>query len=86
MMGQISISEALAKRNKIDPFLKRMVNDDEKWVTYYNIVRKRDCGQSVVKQLNRWPNRDQRLGRFYCVFGGTGQESFIRSCFHMATH
>ncbi|GFW19007.1 histone-lysine N-methyltransferase SETMAR [Trichonephila clavipes] len=40
-MGRISICEALAKRNEIDPFLKRMMIGDEKWVTYDNIVRKR---------------------------------------------
>ncbi|GFW24416.1 hypothetical protein TNCV_606611 [Trichonephila clavipes] len=55
MMGRISICEALAKRNGIDPFLKRIVTGDGKWVTYYNIVRKRSwskCGeaaQTVVK-------------------------------------
>ncbi|GFV36713.1 putative DD34D transposase [Trichonephila clavipes] len=36
-MDQVSICEALAKRNEIDPFLKRMVTGDEKWVTYYDI-------------------------------------------------
>ncbi|GFV85770.1 mariner transposase [Trichonephila clavipes] len=41
MMDRISICEALAKRNEIDPFLKRMVTGDEKWVTYDNIMRKR---------------------------------------------
>ncbi|GFS67816.1 mariner transposase [Trichonephila clavipes] len=41
MMDRISICEALAKRNEIDPFLKRMVTGDKKWVTYDNIVRKR---------------------------------------------
>ncbi|GFU91220.1 histone-lysine N-methyltransferase SETMAR [Trichonephila clavipes] len=41
MMDQISICEALAKRNEIDPFIKRLVTGDEKWVTYYNIMRKR---------------------------------------------
>ncbi|GFW63960.1 histone-lysine N-methyltransferase SETMAR [Trichonephila clavipes] len=40
MMDQISFSEALVKRNKIDPFLKRMVTGDKKWVTYDNIVQK----------------------------------------------
>ncbi|GFW82997.1 histone-lysine N-methyltransferase SETMAR [Trichonephila clavipes] len=40
MMDRISIREALAKRNEIDPFLKRMVTGDEKCVTYDNIVRK----------------------------------------------
>ncbi|GFV50086.1 mariner transposase [Trichonephila clavipes] len=41
MMDRISIREPLAKRNEIDPFLKRIVTGDEKWVTYENIVRKR---------------------------------------------
>ncbi|GFX19325.1 hypothetical protein TNCV_3014641 [Trichonephila clavipes] len=55
MMDRISICEALARRNEIDPFLKWMVTGDEKWVTYCNIVRKRTwskCGeaaQTVVK-------------------------------------
>ena len=37
-MDRISIYEALAKRNEIDPFLKRMVTGDGKWITYDNIV------------------------------------------------
>ncbi|GFX27560.1 retrovirus-related Pol polyprotein from transposon 412 [Trichonephila clavipes] len=41
MMDRISICEALAKWNEIDPFFKRMVTGDEKWVTYDNTVRKR---------------------------------------------
>ncbi|GFV30250.1 histone-lysine N-methyltransferase SETMAR [Trichonephila clavipes] len=40
-IDRISICEAFAKRNKINPFLKRMVTGDEKWVKYDNIVRKR---------------------------------------------
>ncbi|GFU54563.1 protein GVQW3 [Trichonephila clavipes] len=51
MMGRIYICEALAKLNEIDPFLKRMVTGDEKWVTYYNIVRKRSwskCGEAAL--------------------------------------
>ncbi|GFY14955.1 mariner Mos1 transposase [Trichonephila clavipes] len=43
MMDRISICEALTKRNKIDPFLKLMINGEEKWITYDNIVRKRSC-------------------------------------------
>ncbi|KAL9918814.1 histone-lysine N-methyltransferase SETMAR-like [Glossina fuscipes fuscipes] len=55
MMDRISICEALAKRNEIDPFLKRMVTGDEKWITYDNPVRKRswsksgEAPQTVVK-------------------------------------
>ncbi|GFX83672.1 hypothetical protein TNCV_349361 [Trichonephila clavipes] len=50
MMNRISLCKALAKRNEIGPFLKRMVTGDEKWVTYYNIVRKRSwlkCGEAA---------------------------------------
>ncbi|GFT61359.1 histone-lysine N-methyltransferase SETMAR [Trichonephila clavipes] len=36
MMGRIT--KALAKRNKIDPYLKRLVAGDDKWVTYDNAV------------------------------------------------
>ncbi|GFV66979.1 histone-lysine N-methyltransferase SETMAR [Trichonephila clavipes] len=39
MMGRISMCEPLAKRNEIDPFLKRLVTGDEKWIAYDNIVR-----------------------------------------------
>ncbi|GFX44402.1 histone-lysine N-methyltransferase SETMAR [Trichonephila clavipes] len=56
-MDRIFISEALAKRNEIDPFLKRMRTGDEKWVTYDNIVRNYR-GQSVVNQVKRWPSQD----------------------------
>ncbi|GFS47789.1 histone-lysine N-methyltransferase SETMAR [Trichonephila clavipes] len=50
MIDQISIYEALAKRNEIEPFLKRMVTGDEKWAIYYNTVRKRSwskCGEAA---------------------------------------
>ncbi|GFY08823.1 histone-lysine N-methyltransferase SETMAR [Trichonephila clavipes] len=55
MMDRISNCEALVKWNEIDPFLKRMVTGGEKWVTYYNIVRKRswskccEAAQTVAK-------------------------------------
>ncbi|GFX67267.1 hypothetical protein TNCV_775241 [Trichonephila clavipes] len=55
MMDRISICEALTKRNEIDPFLKRMVTGDEKWVRYENIVAKRLWPKRGVKQLKRWP-------------------------------
>ncbi|GFV80828.1 mariner transposase [Trichonephila clavipes] len=45
MMDRICICEALAKRNKIDPFLKWKGTGDEKWVTDYNIVQKLSCSK-----------------------------------------
>ncbi|GFY17368.1 histone-lysine N-methyltransferase SETMAR [Trichonephila clavipes] len=41
MIDRISICEALAKRNEIDPFLKRMVIGDEKWSHIRQYGRKR---------------------------------------------
>ena len=41
MMDRINICDTLLKRNEIEPFLKRMITDDEKWITYDNPIRKR---------------------------------------------
>ncbi|GFU79888.1 histone-lysine N-methyltransferase SETMAR [Trichonephila clavipes] len=55
MMDRISICEVLAKWNGIDPFLKWSVTEDEKCVTYHNIVRKRSwskCGEAAQTRNN----------------------------------
>jgi len=55
LINRISICESLLKRNEIEPFLKRLITGDEKWVTYDNIVRKRswskrgEAPQTVAK-------------------------------------
>ena len=41
LMDRVSICESLLKRTEIEPFLKRMITGDEKWITYDNNVRKR---------------------------------------------
>ena len=45
---RISIRDSPLKRNETDPFLKRIITGDEKWVIYDNIMRKRS-----------WSNRDE---------------------------
>ena len=37
----ISISDLLYKRNEYNPFLKRIITGDEKWIIYNNVERKR---------------------------------------------
>ena len=37
----INSCDLLKKRNENDPFLKRLITGDEKWVVYNNIKRKR---------------------------------------------
>ncbi|KAF7380311.1 hypothetical protein HZH66_014666 [Vespula vulgaris] len=40
-MQLISICDSLLKRNEIDPFLKRLITGDEKWIVYNNLNRRR---------------------------------------------
>ncbi|GFV26223.1 transposable element Tcb2 transposase [Trichonephila clavipes] len=98
-MDRIFICEALAKRNEIDPFLKRIVTGDEKWVTYYNIVRKRswskggEAAKTVVKPgqtarkvlLCIWtPSTDQSSRRpLHCKKCKRTDDCFI--CRHLGT-
>ncbi|XP_049307894.1 histone-lysine N-methyltransferase SETMAR-like isoform X2 [Bactrocera dorsalis] len=44
LMDRINICDSLLKRNEIEPFLKRMVTGDEKWIKYNN-VRKRSLSK-----------------------------------------
>lgn len=45
LMDRVSVCETLKKRNEIEPFLKRLITGDEKWIRYENIVRKRSWGK-----------------------------------------
>ena len=38
---RVNSCDFLKKRNENDPFLKRLITGDEKWVVYDNIERKR---------------------------------------------
>jgi [histone H3]-lysine36 N-dimethyltransferase SETMAR len=55
LMDRISICESLLNRNKIDPFLKRMITGDEKWITYDNIKRKRSWsnGNQLAQTMSK---------------------------------
>ncbi|XP_032690457.1 histone-lysine N-methyltransferase SETMAR-like [Odontomachus brunneus] len=44
LANRISICNSLLKRHESDPFLKRIVTGDEKWIIYNNIMRKRSWG------------------------------------------
>ncbi|GFX55101.1 mariner transposase [Trichonephila clavipes] len=84
MMDRISICEAEAKRNEINPFLKRTLTRGLKNGSHTTILcekswsRRSEAAKTVAKP-------GLASGRFYCVFGGTGKESFIMSCFQGQT-
>lgn len=46
LIGRITISEMLLKRNELEPFWKRIITGDEKWVKYENIKRKRSWSKA----------------------------------------
>ena len=47
LINRIEIYDALLKRNEMEPFLKRLITDDEKWIKYKN---KNDCKARIDSQ------------------------------------
>ena len=41
MTQRINICDSLQKLNEINPFLKRLITGDEKWIVYNNVNRER---------------------------------------------
>ncbi|XP_071036592.1 histone-lysine N-methyltransferase SETMAR-like [Parasteatoda tepidariorum] len=42
---RVDVSDSLLKRHENDPFLKRVITGDEKWVVYNNVQLKRSCNK-----------------------------------------
>ena len=80
-MDQINICDTLLKRNEIEPFLKRMITRDEKWITYDNPIRKRSWIKKGEKAQAIAKSGLTRKKVILClrVCGGTGRESFTMS-------
>ncbi|XP_011642710.1 histone-lysine N-methyltransferase SETMAR-like [Pogonomyrmex barbatus] len=55
LMDRISACDSLLKRHQNEPFLKRMITGDEKWIVYNNVSRKRswskrsEAAQTIAK-------------------------------------
>jgi len=79
MMDRINICDMLLKRNEIEPFLKRMISGDEKWITYDNPTRKRSWIEKGEKAQAIAKSGLTRKKVMLCVCGGTGRESFTMS-------
>jgi len=50
-MDRISIYDSLLKRNENDPFFKRIITGDEKWIVYINVERKKSLGKRYEPSL-----------------------------------
>jgi len=51
LMDRISNCDSLFKRNENDPFLKRIISGEEKWIVYINVERKRSWGKRYEPPL-----------------------------------
>jgi len=77
-MDRISICESLLKRHEIEPFLKRFIMVNEKWIAYDNNVRKKPWSkQGEALQIVAKPGLTPKK---VMLCGGIGKESFIMSC------
>jgi len=70
----------LLKRNEIEPFLKRMITDGEKWITYDNPTRKRSWIKKGEKAQAIAKPGLTRKKVMLCVLW-TERESFTMSCY-----
>ncbi|KAJ0175163.1 hypothetical protein K1T71_009304 [Dendrolimus kikuchii] len=46
LMNRVLICDSLLRHNETEPFLKKLITDDEKWITYDNNVRKRSWSKA----------------------------------------
>ena len=68
---RIHIRDSLLKRNETDPFLKRIITGDEKWVVYDNLVRKRSWSKrdEPAKSTSKEVYAECLVGfQRYCLF------------------
>ena len=42
---RINACDLHLKRNEFDPFLKRIITGDEKYIVYNNVIRRRSCSK-----------------------------------------
>lgn len=76
LMDRVSVCEMLKKRNEIEPFLKKLITGDEKWIRYENLDRKRSW-----KRRGERPQTTSKPGlRLCCAFGGIGKELYTINC------
>jgi len=81
MMDRINICDTLLKRNEIEPFLKRMITGDKKWITYDNPTRKKSWIKKEEKAQAIAKSGLTRKKVMLC--GGIGRESFTMSCYRL---
>ncbi|KAJ0170203.1 hypothetical protein K1T71_014131 [Dendrolimus kikuchii] len=82
-MNHVLICDSLLRRNETDPFLKKLVTGDEKWITYDKNVRKRSWSKAgQASQTAAKPGLTRN--KVCCVYGGIGRALFIMSYYRQA--
>lgn len=67
---RIDVCDSLLKRHENDPFLKRIITGDEKWVVYNNVKRKRSWSKKdEPAQTISKADIHQKKGETVCLVG-----------------
>ena len=83
LMDRVSICQSMPKRNKIEPFFKRMITGDEKWITYDDNVRKKSWSKpGEASQTDAKPVLTPR--KMMLSIWWIGKKLFIMSCSNLA--
>ncbi|KAJ0179247.1 hypothetical protein K1T71_004959 [Dendrolimus kikuchii] len=75
LMNRVLICDSLLRRNETEPFLKKLITGDEKWITYDKNVRKRSwqrAGQASQTVAKPWLTRNKVM---LCMVGLEGHYS-----------
>lgn len=89
---RINICDLLLKRNEIDPFPKRLITGDEKWIVYNNVNRKRswmmqdEPAQTTLKAEIHKKRLCCQFGRIikeFCTLNFYQENDFTKSFYQM---
>ena len=58
---RVDVCDSLLKRQVNDPFLKRIISGDEKWVVYNNLKRKKSCIDEPAQSVSKANIRQKKL-------------------------
>ncbi|KAJ0176901.1 hypothetical protein K1T71_006910 [Dendrolimus kikuchii] len=83
LMNRVLICDSLLRRNETEPFLKKLITGDEKWITYDKNVRKRSWSKAVQASQTVAKPGLTRNKVMLCVWW-IGRALFIMSCYRQA--
>ncbi|GFY35801.1 histone-lysine N-methyltransferase SETMAR [Trichonephila clavipes] len=66
--------DIIFKRHNVEPFLDKLITEDEKWILYENINRKKNLTANQEHHHQQFQNQVSINEKYCFVCGGTGKE------------